>query len=85
MQNINIKIINERLIIEIDLTDPGRPSKSIKHENTVIGGTEGTITLFNPDGSPRPERLNCNVWRRTISPRLLTERMLTDRLLEAPD
>ncbi|MBM4327318.1 MAG: hypothetical protein FJ118_09160 [Deltaproteobacteria bacterium] len=61
MENLTLRIDGDKLIIEIDLTMRGRPSKSGR--SAVISCSGGNIPLVTPDGQYRPERLNLTVSR----------------------
>ncbi len=69
MYNISIRIDDDQVMhITIPLAEHARPSKNPKSRNLVVASTEGTLPLVNPDGTIRPERLNCSVWKLDQTP-----------------
>ncbi len=59
---MKISVQGDVLRIEVDLS---QESGFTRAGNVCVGTTGGNVNLPGPDGSLRPEIVNCTVWRKT--------------------
>ena len=64
MRNLEMTISDDEILtIQVNLRDPGVPSKNPRTNNQVLGTSGGALPLVNSDGTFRAEKINCSIYR----------------------